>query len=249
MPYTLFVIACAMLIILYYDAELRLRSIFARKTLQKRLAYITWNSPRLFFSLAHNFLGCDFIFDNVSKRAVPERFLIISNHQSLLDIPVFFYFLAKYDVRFVSKKELGQWIPLISQVLRYQEHCLIDRHANQIQSMKRLDAFVRRAAAKRWSPLIFPEGTRSRDGYMLPFHTAGVRRMLDLEPMPVVTVAIDGGWKISDFASLSRLKGARYRVRILNVYDAPANKKESAALLETAHTEISKQVNEWNGRA
>ncbi|MFA6505384.1 MAG: lysophospholipid acyltransferase family protein [Treponemataceae bacterium] len=249
MAYSLFVIACALLIIVYYDSETRLRSIFARKTLQKRLAYITWNSPRLFFALTGNFLGFKFIFENTAKRPIPKQFLIISNHQSLLDIPVFFFFFSKYHVRFVSKKELGRWIPLISQVLRYQEHCLVDRHANQIQSMKRLDAFARRSAKMGWSPLIFPEGTRSRDGYVLPFHSAGVRRMLDLAPMPVVTVAIDGGWKISDFASLAHIRGAQYRVRILNVYDAPQNKKESAALLETAREEISKQINEWNGRA
>lgn len=248
MAYTFFVIVCAMLIIVFYDAELRLRSIFARKTLQKRLSHITWNAPRLFFALARSFLGFRFKFDNVAKRPLPTQFLIISNHQSLLDIPVFFYFFSKYNVRFVSKKELGRWIPLISQVLRYQEHCLVDRHANQIQSMKRLDAFSRRAAKKGWSPLIFPEGTRSRDGYVLPFHSAGVRRMLDLAPMPVVTVAIDGGWKISDFASLSKIGGVQYRVRILNVYDAPQNKKESAELLETARAEISGQINKWNMR-
>ena len=249
MPYTFFTIAAAFLVIVYYDTELRLRSIFARRTLEARLARITWNAPRLFFALAKRFLDFNFIFENTASRPLPDRFMVIGNHQSLLDIPVVFYYFAKQRVRFVSKKELGRWIPLISQVLRYQGHCLVDRHANQIRSMKMIDAFARQAAREGWSPAIFPEGTRSRDGTVRRFHSAGVRRMLDLAPVPVVTVAIDGGWRIAEIGHLSNIKGARYRLRVLSVYDAPANKKESAALIEKAHSEISAQVNTWNGRA
>ncbi len=249
MPYSIFVIACALLVIVYYDAELRLRSIFARKSLDRSLARITWNAPRLFFALARTYIGFDFVFENAASRPLPKRFMIICNHQSLIDIPVMFYFFTKHNVRFISKKELGRWVPLISQVLRLQGHCLVDRKANQIKTMKRVDAFTRKADKRGWSPAIFPEGTRSRDGYVKSFHSAGVRRMLDLAPMPVITVAIDGGWKISDFTSLSNIRGARYRVRILNVYDPPSDKKESAALLERAHAEISNQVDAWNGRA
>lgn len=249
MPYTVFVILCAFFVIVYYDAEMRIRSIFFRSTLIPRLAYVTWNAPRLFFALAGHFLGFRFVFENGSPRPLPERFLVISNHQSLVDIPVLFYFFAPRNVRFVSKKELGRWVPLISQVLRYQEHCLIDRHANQIQSMKRLDAFARRCGEKGWNPVIFPEGTRSRDGRVKAFHSAGIRRMLDLAPVPVVSVAVDGGWKISDMHNLSNIRGATYRVRILNVYDAPLNKKDSATLVEAARAEISAQVDAWNARA
>jgi 1-acyl-sn-glycerol-3-phosphate acyltransferase len=249
MPYTILTIAAAFLVIVYYDAELRLRSIFARRTLEGRLTHITWNAPRLFFALARSFLDFDFIFENAASRPLPDRFMLIGNHQSLLDIPVVFYFFAEHRIRFVSKKELGRWIPLISQVLRHQGHCLVDRHANQIRSMKMIDAFARRAARKGWSPVIFPEGTRSRDGTVRAFHSAGVRRMLDLAPAPMVTVAIDGGWRISEMGNLSKIKGARYRLKVLNVYDAPADKKESAALIEKAHQEISAQVDAWNGRA
>jgi 1-acyl-sn-glycerol-3-phosphate acyltransferase len=248
MFYTFITIASAFLIIGYYDIELRIRSIFARSTLESRLSYVSWNAPRLFFALARHYLDFAFIFENAAGRPMPERFMVIGNHQSFLDIPVVFYYFAGYDVRFVSKKELGRWVPLISQVLRHQGHCLIDRHANQIQSMKRLDAFAHLSATKGWCPVIFPEGTRSRDGAVGTFHSAGVRRMLDLTPLPVVAIAIDGGWKISEMKSLANLKGARYRLRILGVYDVPANKKESAALLENAHTVISAQVDAWNAR-
>lgn len=249
MPYSIFVVLCALVVIFYYDAELRFRSIFARGTLDKRLDYVAWNAPRLFFALARRYIGVDFVFENSAARPLPERFMIVCNHQSLIDIPAVFYFFAAHRVRFVSKKELGRWIPLISQVLRYQGHCLVDRHANRIQTMKRVDAFTRKADSMGWSPAIFPEGTRSRDGYVKEFHSAGVRRMLDVAPMPVVSVAIDGGWKIRDFASLAKLEGTRYRIKILNVYDPPADKKESAALLEAARSEISAQVDAWNGRA
>jgi hypothetical protein len=67
---TFLTISAAFLVILYYDAELRIRSIFFRNTLQRRLAHITWNAPRLFFALAREFLGFEFIFEYGADRTL-----------------------------------------------------------------------------------------------------------------------------------------------------------------------------------
>ena len=50
-------------------------------------------------------------------------------------------------------------------------------------------------------PVIFPEGSRSKDGNLKTFHAAGFRRFLNAAPMPVAVCAVDGGWKISSLTT------------------------------------------------
>lgn len=248
MVLTVSVLLGVFMVVSYYDAELRLRSVLRRRGLQKRLDYITYNAPRLFFAVAR-YLDFRVILERSPEDdRLPERFLLVANHQSLIDIPVVFYRFRGKNIRFVAKKELGRWIPLISQVLRGQGHCLIDRQANRMQSMKTIDTFAKRAFRRGWSPVIFPEGTRSRDGTVGTFHAAGVRRTLELAPMPVVAVAIDGGWRLSTLDSLrNRLRGARYRLKVVKVYDTPSGKAEIGAVLNSARAEIAAQVEAWQG--
>ena len=64
---------------------------------------------------------------NRLQATLPERFLILSNHQSLVDIAVLAYAFPRHNVRFVAKKELGRGVPGISFMLSHGRHALIDR--------------------------------------------------------------------------------------------------------------------------
>ena len=69
-----------------------------------------------------------------------------------------------------------------------------------------------------WIPVIFPEGTRSKDGSVGTFHAAGFRRFVDRCPLPVGVFAIDGGWRISKLGDMRKtLRGGRYRIKLLKV--------------------------------
>jgi len=251
MLHSISVLMCVFAVVFFYDAELRLRYVLYRRGLQERLDFITYNAPRLFFAVAKKYLDFRVIIEpSPEDERLPERFLVVCNHQSLLDIPVVFYRFRGKNIRFVAKKELGSWVPFVSQVLRYQRHCLIDRQANRIQSMKTIDSFAKRAGRNGWSPAIFPEGTRSRDGEVGTFHAAGVRRILELAPMPVAAVAIDGGWKVSTLGSLRKnVRHGRFRLRIVGVYEAPKGKAEIAGVLDAARTSIISQVERWHREA
>ncbi len=170
-------------------------------------------------------------FEDRSGQVLPERFLLISNHQSLIDIPVLIYLLSARRLRFVAKKELGEGIPLVSFLLRAQGQALIKRRGDPAQAMKALVRFARRCRRDGTCPVVFPEGTRSRDGLVGEFYTAGVRRVLERESLPIVVAAVEGGWNIASLGSLVRnLRGTRYRVRVLEVAPPPRGKK---AILET----------------
>ena len=112
--------------------------------------------------------------------------------------------------------------------------------------MRILDRFAERVKKNNWIPVIFPEGTRSRDGNTGTFHAAGFRRFMDRYPLPVVVCAVDGGWNISSLAGMvKRMKGGEYRIKVLKVFPAPESKAEQLRVLEEGKELIQNQLGEW----
>jgi 1-acyl-sn-glycerol-3-phosphate acyltransferase len=206
----------------------------------------TYLAP-LLFRLTHCYLGFRIIYGHYDKSALPPQFLVVSNHQSLLDIPLYMCYFRGYAMRFVAKAELGRYVPAVSEMLRTQEHCLIPRENNMRLAMRRLDKFARRVVERHQMPVIFPEGHRSRDGTLGSFSSAGVRRILDVSPMPVVLCALDGGHRIGDISGILRhMKNGTYRIKVLKIYPAPQNKQDQLHILEESRTLIQNQLDEWH---
>ncbi len=180
------------------------------------------------------------------KEDLPEQFLVMSNHQSLLDIPLYMKFFSDKSVRFVAKEELGRHVPMISEMLRVHEHAVIPRRGSPSIAMKTLDSFAERIMERNQIPIIFPEGTRSRDGTLGTFYAAGFRRISDKAKIPVVVCALDGGYKISTLDGIARyLKDGVYRVKILKIYPSPTSKQEQLHILEEGKQLIQSQLDEW----
>ncbi len=201
-------------------------------------------APRLFailrFSSGFRFFGYE-----ETKKDLPDNFIIISNHQSLLDIPLFMKFFHEREVRFVAKDALGRHVPLVSEMLRCQQHCIIPRRAKPMDAMHYLEKFGKNCVKNDWIPIIFPEGSRTRDGNVGKFYSAGVRKLTETG-LPVVVCALEGGYRLRDLRKIfSNIKKGSYRVKILKVYDCPKNKEECNALLEESKVIIQKQVEEW----
>ncbi len=111
----------------------------------------------------------------------------VANHHSWMDI------LAVLDVlpgsvRFVVKKELGQ-VPLFGRALRASGQVMIDR-GNREQA---LAGYEQAAVAIRQglSPIVFAEGTRSRNGRLQPFKK-GPFVLAIAAQVPLVPVFIEG---------------------------------------------------------
>lgn len=135
-----------------------------------------------------------------------ETFVVMSNHQSLYDIPVVFQALPR-RIRMVAKQELFR-VPLWGRAMRVAGFIEVDRehHERAVESMRRAAAAIQ-SGTDIW---IAPEGTRSKDGELQPFRKGGFHLALDAG-VRILPVSIDGtrrvlaatGWSVNPGAKVT----------------------------------------------
>lgn len=120
-----------------------------------------------------------------------SRYIFMANHQSLFDIPALLV-AAPAETRFLAKRSLFQ-IPLFGWALAAGGFVSIDRRGGG-----RAQAGFRRALEQLRSGasiLVFPEGTRSLDGRLLPLKRGGLLLALR-SGLPIVPVGVRGTLEI-----------------------------------------------------
>jgi 1-acyl-sn-glycerol-3-phosphate acyltransferase len=134
----------------------------------------------------------------IGKPTLPSNrsVILVSNHQSMYDIPMIMWECRSREVGFIAKRELGRWIPSISLALRRLGSVLIDRKDAAV-AVRQIQEFGRAKEAARQVAAVFPEGTRARDGVMKKFKTTGLKALLETMPSALVQpVAIRGNWQL-----------------------------------------------------
>ena len=94
-----------------------------------------------------------------------QVYVIVSNHQSLADIPVITH--LKLDTKWLAKAELFR-VPVFGWMLRMAGDVPVERGDTRKAAKAMLQCA--RYLRQRCSVVFFPEGTRSRDGAVLPFN-------------------------------------------------------------------------------
>ena len=118
-------------------------------------------------------------------------YIYMPNHQSNFDIPVLLGHLA-VQFRWLAKMELFK-IPIFGRAMRKAGYISIDRYDRQ-SAFKSLNLAAKKIKSGV-SVLIFPEGTRSRDGKIRPFKKGGFVLAID-SGVPIVPVVIKGTYAI-----------------------------------------------------
>ena len=140
--------------------------------------------------------GATFRIEGKQHLQPGRPYLVVANHQSLLDIAMASDFLDRLAPRYVSKRELARGIPGVSFNLRRGGSACIDRK-NPEQAIAAIEDLGRRARSEGFSVVIFPEGTRSKTGAMRPFREAGLRALVRSAPgMEVLPVTSIGGSRL-----------------------------------------------------
>ena len=140
-------------------------------------------------------LGTRISFKYESK--IPKNFplIFVSNHQSTYDVSPIIWNLREFHPKFVSKKELGKGIPSISYNLKKGGSVLIDRNGEK-GVLDQIKKFGENIEKNKWSAVIFPEGTRSKDGNMKKFHHGGLNTLIHSIPSAyIIPLSINNSWK------------------------------------------------------
>jgi 1-acyl-sn-glycerol-3-phosphate acyltransferase len=135
--------------------------------------------------------------------------IVVSNHQSMYDIPLLGWTFRRHHPRFIAKQELGRHLPSVSYNLRHGGSVLIDRDDAR-EALPALRRFGQYIEEHRYAACIFPEGSRAADGVLQPFRAAGLLKLLRAMPNAmVVPVAIDGSWELVRYRLLPMPFGVR----------------------------------------
>ncbi|WP_345275498.1 lysophospholipid acyltransferase family protein [Litoribaculum gwangyangense] len=151
---------------------------------------------QFFIMCCLNVLGTRFTFKNPYKIDTSQPLIIVANHQSMYDIPPIIWYMRKHHPKFISKIELGKGIPSVSYNLRHGGSVLIDRK-NPRQSLPAIIKFGEYIEETKRCAVIFPEGTRSKNGEPKPFQTKGLDILFKKMPSAlIVPISINNSWKL-----------------------------------------------------
>ena len=116
-----------------------------------------------------------------------QSYVLVSNHQSQFDIFVLYGWLG-VDFKWVMKQELRKVLG-VGVACERLGHIFIDR-SNHAAAIATLEA-ARTKIVDGTSVIFFPEGTRSRDGQLLPFKRGAFRMAVDLG-LPILPLTVTG---------------------------------------------------------
>lgn len=126
--------------------------------------------------------------ENIQKG---QSYVFVSNHQSAFDIFVIYGYLPVI-FKWLMKQELRK-IPLVGSACAAAGHIFIDRKNPQaaIESLQHVEA----ALVNGVSTVIFPEGTRTKDGQVGQFKRGAFQIALDLN-LPIVPISLTGCYEV-----------------------------------------------------
>lgn len=145
-----------------------------------------------------------------------KRYILMSNHTSLFDIPAIYQCFDGSSIRMISKKELFD-IPIFGKASLGSEMIAIDRD-NREQAIKDLQ-LARQAMESGVVLWVAPEGTRSRDGRLLAFKKGAFRLAIETGAT-IIPIGIRGLHRVLPAKTLDLHYGGQVEIHIGSPVDA-----------------------------
>ncbi|MGB2986736.1 MAG: lysophospholipid acyltransferase family protein [Phycisphaerae bacterium] len=169
----------------------------------------------------------------------PKFFM--GNHQSALDIPIVVLAL-KGDVRFMAKNTLFR-SPVFGWILGRYGYVPVDRSHARV-TLESLNRALDRLRRRPISLAVFPEGTRSADGRLLPFRK-GTMKICRRAGLPAVPFSIDGSYVVNPRSWLRAYPGP---VRLTFGEPIPAGEVAAMSTIEL-HDRVRQTIARQLGRS
>ncbi|MEM9648632.1 MAG: lysophospholipid acyltransferase family protein [Bacteroidota bacterium] len=234
-PLTLVYFICfGLTLVIFHPIQWVCLNVFGYNAHKKSVGILNW-----FLMRCTNLLGTRYTFSNKHDIPTHKPLIIVTNHQSMYDIPPIIWYMRKHHPKFVSKIELGKGIPSVSYNLRHGGSALINRKDPK-QSIEALEQLGRYIEEHNRSAVIFPEGTRSRTGAPKPFRTTGLKVLMKHAPSAlVVPISINNSWKMLRFGKFPMGLGSHIR---FNVHVPLKNEGEPETLISKVEEQITKGI-------
>ena len=173
------------------------------------VAYLNW-----FLVRTAHILGATFHIKGMENIPDNKPLIIVANHQSLHDITTIIWFLRKTHPKFISKIELGKGIPSVSYNLRRGGSALIDRKDPK-QALPEIKKVAELINSNNYAVVIFPEGTRSKNGLPRPFASSGLKMLYKFAPDAYfLPITINNSWKMSKYGDFPMGLGSNLHFEI-----------------------------------
>jgi 1-acyl-sn-glycerol-3-phosphate acyltransferase len=156
--------------------------------------------------------------------------VVVANHLSLLDILVLYGLFRPF--KWVSREDLFR-VPVVGWNMRMNDYVPLRR--GDRESVREMMAHCRAHLARGVPVLLFPEGTRARDGRLQPFK-GGAFRLAAEAGCPVIPIAVEGTADALPKAGLMLRGPMSARVTVL---DPIPPSDDADALREAAHAAIA----------
>lgn len=222
------------LLTIYTAFKVSIYSFFAKNKQRYRNDASIWGNRILnIFSVELKIKG----LENLKK---DTTYILVSNHSSLFDIPILFSTFTGFNFVIVYKKELEK-IPIFGLALKASPFIPIVRE----DPRKALQAIEKTLSQMEDNdcPIVFPEGTRSKDGNLGTFKR-GAFMMASRSGKPIVPISIIGSADILPKGSLKVKTNALVKVVIKKpiTYDKELDRVAEKELMATVYNQIKTNI-------
>jgi 1-acyl-sn-glycerol-3-phosphate acyltransferase len=164
--------------------------------------------------------GVDVTVTGLDRLVRGKTYVFVANHQSIYDIPCLFWNIP-FQLRIIAKESLGRF-PVLGPHLKRTGHMLVDRNRPDRAG---IFGWASRLTSNGLSLIIFPEGTRSRDGRLGKFKGGSI--MLAMQAgLPLVPISVVGSRHVMKKGELTTRPG-HVRLIVHDPIELPATPEPS----------------------